>query len=241
MSIFKQRIKNSCSCVILAAGSSERFGEDKLLTELCGVPVIAYSISAFQYSDCVKEIVLVTAEDKLMEFAKLCDENGYYKVTKIVIGGNTRLESALSGASECNPNARLIAVHDGARPLVSVDVIDNAITCALAHNAAVPAIPSKDTIKIVKDGKVLETPDRASVYQIQTPQVFLPEILKGALTNALRNELTITDDASAAELLGFPVYLSEGSEENIKITTPLDIKLAEAILSERKRRWEERK
>lgn len=234
ISDFMRSGKIDCSVVIVAAGASRRFGGDKLSEELFGTPVLAYSLAVFQCCGYVREIVVVVSEDKLMETARLCDEQGFDKVSKIVIGGLTRLESALSGVSECRADAGLIAIHDGARPLVSLDVINAAIECADAHKAAAPAIPSRDTVKIAPKGIVSQTPDRENTYCIQTPQVFDPVIIKGALTNALTKEIKVFDDASAVEALGFPVYLSEGSEENIKITSPLDLKLAEIILTQRK-------
>lgn len=229
--------KITCSAVIVAAGSSQRFGGDKLMACLMGTPVIAYSISAFQYCDYIKEIILVTSPERLTEMEQLCAGNSFSKVTKIVIGGATRVESALSGISECDPETKLIAVHDGARPLVTADVINRAVELAFSHKAAAPAVPARDTVKVAPNMTVSETPDREAVYLIQTPQVFSPVIIKGALTNALTKGLKVFDDASAVEALGFPVYLSEGSEENIKITSPLDIKFAETILKQRRDRF----
>lgn len=229
--------KINCSAVVVAAGNGTRFGGDKLLCELLGTPVLAYSLSVLQESQYINEIVLVSSEENLVPFAELCDKYHFDKVTKVVLGGQTRVESALSGACECSPKATLIAVHDGARPLVSLEVVDKAIECAFAHKAAVAAVPSRDTVKLVKGRKVTSTPDREEAYCVQTPQVFDPIILKGALTNALQKELKVTDDASAAEAMGFDVYVSPGSEENIKITTPLDLKLAEVILAGRRERY----
>lgn len=226
--------KIDCSVVVVAAGSSDRFGADKMLAPLLGTPVIAYSLAVFQCCGYVKEIVVVVPDGKLETIAQLCDEQGFTKVSKIVLGGATRVESALSGASECRADAGLIAIHDGARPLVSLNVINRAIECAQVYRAAVPAIASRDTVKIAPKGVVSSTPDRREAFSAQTPQVFDPVIIKGALTNALSHDLTVFDDASAVEALGFPVYISEGSEENIKITTPLDLKLAETILTQRK-------
>ena len=143
------------------------------------------------------------------------------------------MESALSGVSETDPRADLIAVHDGARPLIAPKIIEDAVLTAKKYRAAVPAVPTKDTVKLANKSAVYSTPERAEVFSVQTPQVFMPEIIKGALTNALVEDLTVYDDAQAVEALGFTVYLSEGSEENIKITTPLDLLLAETILYSR--------
>lgn len=226
-----------CSAVVVAAGSGSRFGGDKTLASLRGTPVLAYSLSVFQECQYIHEIVVVTTEEKLMDCAELCDKYSFDKVSKIVLGGSTRLESALGGASECSPKSNLIAVHDAARPLVTPELVEEVIELAFSHRAAVPAVAARDTVKLAKKNEVVSTPDRNQVFCVQTPQVFEPNILKGALTDALEKGKTVYDDASAVEALGFPVYLSRGSEENIKITTPMDMKLAEAILAERRERY----
>ena len=231
--IRKSKIK--CSAVIVAAGASQRFGEDKIMAKLLGTPVLAYSLMVFDACDYVSEIIVVTTEDKLVAVSELCDEYNIKKVGKIVLGGATRVESALSGVSEADPSATLIAIHDGARPLVSPQVVASAIENAFSHRCAVAAVPAKDTVKIASGKYVGETPERKSAFCVQTPQVFEPVIIKGALTDAMVKELPITDDASAVEALGFSVFLSPGSEENIKITTPLDMKLAETILLSRRK------
>jgi len=224
----------SCCAVIVAAGASSRFGSDKLFAPLSGIPVLAYSLSSFEACKFVSEIIVVTETEKITEIAELCEKFNISKTTKIVCGGATRLESALSGVSETDKRCNLIAVHDGARPLVTMRIIEDTILSAFKHKAAIPVIPSKDTIKIVSNSFVSETPDRSSAFCAQTPQVFVPELIKGALTNALQNNITVFDDASAVENLGFYVYITEGSEENIKITTPMDLKFAECILASRK-------
>ena len=237
MSLFQKKGEEfNCSVVVVAAGSSERFGSDKLFALLDGEPVLARTISVFETCESVSEIVLVAPSDRLLEFAALCDKYGFQKVTKVVLGGETRVESALSGVSETNRRAKLIAIHDGARPLVTRQIVEDAIQGARWHKAAVAAIPARDTVKLTERGFVTETPPRESAYCAQTPQVFDPALIKGALTNALQKDLAVTDDASALEILGCPVFLTEGSEENIKITTPLDLRFAETILAARKER-----
>ncbi len=226
----------SCSAVVVAAGSSQRFGADKIFAKLQGIPVLAYSLSTLEACECINEIIVVTEESKIVPVAELCDKFNISKATKILCGGASRLESALSGVSEVNPRSKLIAIHDGARPLVTRKIVYDAVKAASENMAAVPAIPTNDTVKIAAKGRVVETPERNSVFSIQTPQVFVPELIKGALTNALQKGLTVYDDAQAAELLGVPVFLSEGSEENIKITTPIDLQLAETILKYRRER-----
>jgi 2-C-methyl-D-erythritol 4-phosphate cytidylyltransferase len=223
--------KIDCSVVVVAAGASERFGADKLMADLAGIPVLARSIALFEDCPYVREIVVVSSEERIGEIAALCQEHKLSKVSSVVLGGETRLHSALSGVSECRPQAGLIAIHDGARPLASPELIREVIECAHRHRAAVPALRSKETIKLARGRRVSQTPDRASAFAVQTPQVFDPIIIKGALTDAITKKLRVYDDASAVEALGFAVYLSKGSEQNIKITTPLDMEIAELIIS----------
>lgn len=232
--ITSKQKKIRCSAVIVAGGSSTRFGSDKLAATIYGIPVLAYSLTTFECSKYVSEIIVVTEPEKIVSTAELCQLYNISKVTKIVCGGATRLESALSGVSETDKGCDLIAVHDGARPLVTQQIIEDAITAAYKYNAAIPVIPARDTVKLLSGSVISETPDRALTFCAQTPQVFVPELIKGALTDALQKGSMVFDDASAVEMLGFHVYTTAGSEENIKITTPLDIKYAECILTSRR-------
>ncbi len=226
-----------CSAVVLAAGSSQRMGNDKILAKLCELPVLARTLRPFQDCDCIREIVVVTAAEKLEEVTELCREYNIGKVRKVVCGGKTRAESALVGVSEVSPNAALIAVHDGARPLVTEALIQRTVSAAAKQLAAVPAIRSTDTLKTAgEDGFLTGSVDRESTWRIQTPQVFRAELIKGALTKALKQGLPLTDDSSAMDLIGVKTALVEGDEENIKLTKPLDLLFAEAILRERRRR-----
>lgn len=223
-----------CTAIIAAAGSSSRMGgEDKLFCELCGCPVILRTLRAFQNSEYVDEMIVVTREENIVKIADLCAENGIDKATKIIKGGETRQKSVLLGVIEASAEARLIAVHDGARPLVTENVIKEAVIKALKYTAAAPAIPLKDTVKEVKGGFAAGTPDRSKLRAVQTPQCFAAEVLRAALENAERKGVQVTDDASAVEAMGGNVFLSEGSEENIKITTPVDLLFAEAIIRRR--------
>lgn len=231
----------SCAAVILAAGSSLRMGNDKILAKLGELPVLARTLRPFQESDVISEIVVVTSADKLNEVTELCREYNFGKVTKVVTGGKTRAESALTGVSEVGSKASLIAIHDGARPLVTEDLIRRTVEMAAKKNAAVPAIHSTDTLKTAgEDGAIIGTVDRATTWRIQTPQVFKAELIKGALTKAMKQGLPLTDDSSAMEVLGVTTYLVEGDEENIKLTKPLDMLLASAILRERREHHENR-
>jgi 2-C-methyl-D-erythritol 4-phosphate cytidylyltransferase len=211
-------------------------GEDKLFHLLDGVPVIVRTLMALDRSPYIHEIIVVTRSERIVDVANLCRDYGIAKVTKVLCGGSTRIESSLAGMSEISPKARLAAIHDGARPLVPQKVIEDAVKAARLYKAVAPAIPVKDTVRLAESGVVTETPDRRITMAVQTPQVFDPDLIKGALTHALQNELEVTDDCSAVEALGVQVHLCPGSEENIKLTTPLDFELAEAIINSRRRK-----
>ena len=231
----KKRKITHCAAVIVAAGQSSRMkGEDKILLQLEGRSVIDRTIEQFQNSEYVNEIVIVTRPDLKGYLQSLCKANKYDKVLSITEGGDTRVRSVMLGLDHVSDKRGLVAVHDGARPLVTVDLIQETIGKAETFHAAAPAIPVKDTIKIAKNCIVTQTPSRSDLYAVQTPQVFDFDLLRGALQNALQKNLPITDDCSAVEAMGMSVYLTSGSEENIKITTPMDIDLAEAILRRRK-------
>ena len=223
-----------CAVVIVAAGSSLRMGGDKLMMELCHVPVLARTLLAFQQSPLVDEIIVVTRMEKIMDVADICKKYGVTKAKKVIRGGTSRMESALAGVSELSCGTKLIAIHDGARPLVTQDVINRVVYDASVHMSSIPVIPSTDTLKAVDDdGNVTGTVDRSRTVRVQTPQVFDADLIKGALTVAAAKALPITDDCSAIELMGVKVKAVEGDPNNIKLTTPNDVMLAEAILRDR--------
>ena len=223
-----------CSAILAAGGSSSRMGgENKLFASVGGMPVLARSVLALAGSPLVDEIVIAVREEDLLAAVDLCKAYGLEKPLKIVVGGATRLESVMAALLECSDQAQLVAVHDGARPLVTREIIDRTIEKAQEAYAAAPAVPVKDTIKVAENGIVLETPDRSKLFSVQTPQVFDRSLLSAALQAAKDAGTTVTDDCSAVERLGKEVYLTEGSYENIKITTPEDLALAEAILERR--------
>ena len=218
-----------CGAVIVAAGTASRMGGiDKVMAPLGGEPMISRTVRAFQDCDAISEIVIVTREDLILPITGLCKTMD--KVTAVVAGGKTRQESVNLGLNALSDKVKLAAVHDGARPLVSWQLIDRVVRAANTYGAAAPAVPVKDTIKVVEGRIVKSTPDRASLYAVQTPQVFDFDILRGALAKANADNAKLTDDCSAVERLGKEVYLATGSRENIKITTPLDLLIAEAIL-----------
>lgn len=220
-----------CGAVIVAAGNASRMGGiDKVLAKIGGEAVVSRSVRAFQECDAVAEIVVVTRSDLIPEVAKLC--GGFSKVKAVVAGGKDRAESVHLGMNALSKDVKLAAIHDGARPLATWQLIDRCIRAANTYGAAAPAIPVKDTIKVVAGGVVSSTPDRSTLKAVQTPQVFDFDLLRCALKKARLEEAKITDDCSAVENMGMSVKIVEGDERNIKITTPLDLKLAEMILED---------
>lgn len=226
-----------CSVIVAAAGSSRRMeGQNKLMLPLDGIPVLARTLLALDGSRLIDEIVVAVREEDLLPTGDLCRLYGVTKPVKIVRGGESRLDSVLAAAMECREDAVFLAVHDGARPLADPELIDRVVALAHRTNAAAPAVPVKDTIKVVRDGQVESTPDRALLRAVQTPQVFDAQLLRAALQSAQTLGAEITDDCSAVERLGKEVYLTEGSYENIKITTPEDMLLACELLRRREER-----
>ncbi|WP_298019659.1 2-C-methyl-D-erythritol 4-phosphate cytidylyltransferase [uncultured Dysosmobacter sp.] len=227
-----------CAALVAAAGSSSRMGGvNKLLEPLDGTPVLARTLTALQQSEQVDEIIVATREEDLVEISRLCHTYGITKCTKVVRGGESRAHSVLLAALEASPEMELLAVQDGARPLVTPELIGRVITAAARCGAAAPAVPVKDTVKAVReDGAVERTLDRDALRAVQTPQVFEADLLKAALQAALEGNIPVTDDCSAVERLGKVAFLVEGDEENLKITTPTDLILAEALLQAREDR-----
>ena len=220
-----------CGAVIVAAGSASRMGGiDKVMAPLGGEPMVVRTVRQFQNSDTIREIVIVTRADLLIPISDLC--HGFDKVKAVVVGGNSRDESVWQGLNALSDKVKLVAVQDGARPFADWQLIDRVVRCANSYGAAAPAIPVKDTIKIVKGGIVASTPNRSELQAVQTPQVFDFDLLRGALQKAKADGAAITDDCSAVERLGMSVRIVAGDEKNIKITTPLDLKIAELLLEE---------
>jgi len=220
-----------CGAVIVAAGSASRMGGiDKVMASLNGEPMIVRTVRAFQNCDAIKEIVVVTRQDLITPIMGLCKD--FDKVRAVVAGGKDRPESVRLGMNALSDKVKLAAIQDGARPLITGAVIDRTVRAANTYGAAAPGIPVKDTIKTVKGGLVSDTPDRSVLQAIQTPQVFDFDLLRGALKKAWQEDAPITDDCSAVERIGFKVKIVEGDERNIKVTTPLDLKIAELFLEE---------
>lgn len=220
-----------CGAVIVAAGSATRMGGiDKVMADLGGEPMIVRTVRAFQNCDAIASIVIVTREDLIRPISDLCRD--MKKVAAVVAGGKSRQESVHLGLNALPKGTKLAAVHDGARPLVSWQVIDRVVRAANTYGAAAPAIPVKDTIKVVQGRLVKETPDRSSLMAVQTPQVFDFDLLRGALRKAEEDGAQVTDDCSAVERTGMRIKIVEGDERNLKVTTPMDLKIAELLLEE---------
>lgn len=224
-----------CAAVVPAAGSSTRMaGRDKILLPLGDQPVLIHTLRALELCPHITEIVVVTRRDLIVPIGQLCRDCGFQKVTKIIPGGETRTRSVLNGVSEVSKDAELIAIHDGARPLVTQSLLDAVITRAAQCGAAAPAVPVKDTVKRARDGVVTATLDRSELFAIQTPQVFQADLIRTALTRAVDEGAELTDDCGAVERLGIGVALTQGDYRNLKVTTPEDMAMAEALLE-----WED--
>ena len=222
-----------CGAVIVAAGSASRMGGvDKVMAPLKGELMICHTVRAFQNCDAVKEIVIVTREDLIVPISDLCRE--FPKVKAVVVGGKNRQESVSMGLNALSDKVKLAAIHDGARPLVSWQLIDLVVRMAHNYGAAAPGVPVKDTVKVVEGGLVKETPDRSRLRAVQTPQVFDFDLIRGALKKAKLDGAELTDDCSAIERMNMTVRIVDGEETNIKVTTPMDLKLAEMLMEERK-------
>ena len=220
-----------CGAVIVAAGSASRMGGiDKVMAPLGGEPMIVKTVRTFQNCEAIAEIIIVTRQDLIAPIQELCREMD--KVRAVVTGGASRQESVWLGLNAFSEKNQLAAVHDGARPLISWELIDRTVRAANSYGAAAPAIPVKDTIKVERSGLVESTPDRSRLRAVQTPQVFDFDLLRGALQKAREDGAEVTDDCSAVERLGMKIRLVEGEERNLKVTTPLDLKIAELLLEE---------
>lgn len=235
----EQKVRTTA--IVLAAGSGKRMGGStkKQYMLLKGRPVIYYALKTFQES-FVDEIVLVVSPgDQAYCKKEIVEKYGFDKVRHIVEGGKERYHSVAAGIC-CIPDCDLVFIHDGARPMVTTEILENALACAKEYEACVVGMPVKDTIKIADEkGSIAFTPKRSLVWMIQTPQVFSYALIKEAYDKLILKEeellkegTAVTDDAMVVETLtGHPVKLVCGSYENIKITTPEDILIAENLLN----------
>lgn len=223
-----------CSAVIVAAGSGKRMGADrpKQFLELCGKTIIERTAAVFSGCKSINEIIIVSSESGLEECKRLLKELEKEKTIKYVLGGKERYESVYNGLKSLDERCGIVLIHDGVRPFVTEEIINASIDDASEYGACAVGVKSKDTVKICTDkGFVEYTPDRNCVYNIQTPQTFRKEIILKAYERAFEKGVFGTDDASLAENDGISVKITEGSYDNIKITTPDDLIVGEKILN----------
>jgi len=229
--------RGKTAAVILAAGRAERFGGGKQFARILGVPVLARTILAFDSCTVIDEIVIVASAEDVPMCRELVTRYAFKKVKCVVAGGETRFESALRGFEATSPDISYVAIHDGARCLILPEQIERVCREAYRHRAAAVATPALDTVKIAdKNGFISETTDRERVWLAGTPQVFYANLYRAAAYTAKEADFSATDDAMLAERIGFKVKLVDIGRDNIKITYPADIAIAEAILKERKRK-----
>ncbi len=221
------------SVIIAAAGSSRRMeGRDKLWTPLAGRITLARTIDVFEASDLINNIVLVLSSERLDDTTRLCQQEGWSKITSIVEGGNRRQDSVRNGLdslAQLAPTTQWVMIHDGARPFVTPGILETGLKTAQECNAAIAAVPVKDTIKQVEQGWISSTLDRSQLWAIQTPQIFSFHLIRHAY-QTVPFELEFTDDAALLEHLGTRVAIFKGSYRNIKITTKEDLLIAEALI-----------
>jgi 2-C-methyl-D-erythritol 4-phosphate cytidylyltransferase len=220
------------SAIIVAAGSSERMGFDKLFALVSGKPVIAHTIAAFENTKCVDEIILVGRADSLGELKKLIGQPT--KVQQIVAGGAERSDSVRAGLEHVDPKSDYVAVHDAARPMITPEKITRVFEAARTSSAASLAEPINDTLKRADaDLAVKESVDRSGIYGMQTPQVFERKLLEEAYELVAKKKISVTDEVSAVELLGHKIVLVPNYDFNFKVTYPRDLPLAEFVLKQR--------
>lgn len=224
------------TAIIVAAGSGTRFGSKtpKQFLQINKKPLIIYTLEAFQNCPSIARIILVLPANQTTEFLQIVAKYGISKLDKIVAGGETRAESVLKGLKTVQPHKNgIVAVHDGARPLVSTEEISECILKARKTGAAILVAPVTDTIKEIKDGKILQTIDRNKLRRALTPQCFSYQILKRAFEKVDKLNETATDESFLVENLGIDISIVEGSPRNIKVTTKEDLKLFENLLKEK--------
>lgn len=221
--------------IIAAAGIGARMGsgQPKQYMEVGGRPIICHTLDRFREAKCIDELIVVVEPGRDVAFRNdILISFGYPKHWRVTEGGKLRQESVANGLELVPPDCDVVLIHDGVRPFITANQIETAAQVAARDGACVVAAQVKDTIKRVSgDGLIVETVDRERLWNAQTPQAFLCGILKEAFTAAARDGFVATDDAGLVERLGFNVTIIEGSHQNIKITTPADMAIAEAILN----------
>lgn len=231
----ERKIEMKNTAIVLAAGQGKRMHTkiQKQFLEIKGYPVLYYSLRCFQDSPLIEDIILVTGEESVLYCQKeIVDKYGFTKVTKVIPGGKERYDSVYQGLLACE-NSDYVLIHDGARPFITEEILERGLTGAEETGACAVGMPSKDTVKIADEsGYIAETPDRNKVWMIQTPQIFQYALIRNAHESIRTREMSnVTDDAMVVEQeTGIKVRLAEGSYQNIKITTPEDLGVAELFL-----------
>ena len=231
----ERKIEMKNTAIVLAAGQGKRMHTkiQKQFLEIKGYPVLYYSLRCFQDSPLIEDIILVTGEESVLYCQKeIVDKYGFTKVTKVISGGKERYDSVYQGLLACE-NSDYVLIHDGARPFITEEILERGLTGAEETGACAVGMPSKDTVKIADEsGYIAETPDRSKVWMIQTPQIFQYALIRSAHESIRTREMSnVTDDAMVVEQeTGIKVRLAEGSYQNIKITTPEDLGVAELFL-----------
>ena len=222
------------SAIVVAGGSSQRMGFDKLFAIIAGEPVIAHAIRAFERAKPVNEILVVTREQRHDEVRKIGSDAGFKKIRAIVSGGERRQDSVRAGLDRIDRDAQYIAVHDAARPLVTPEQIEYAFEQCRFHGAATLAQPIDDTLKRADaDLLVLDSVDRQQLYAMQTPQIFERKLIETAYRTVCAENILVTDEVSAVERLGRKIALVLNDDFNFKITYPRDLPVADFILRDR--------
>lgn len=228
-------MKPICTAVIVAAGKGKRMGTDisKQFLPLGGKEILAHTVEVFEQAKTIRDIVLVTGVDSLSDVQDMTREYGWQKVVSVTAGGKERQDSVWNGLQEVPADTEIVLIHDGVRPFVTEDILEDSIATALEMGGCVAGVPAKDTIKVCDAGNIaIATPDRSTLWQIQTPQTFRKDLILKAYAAAKADGFIGTDDASLAEHSGYPVKVIMGSYRNIKITTKEDLLIGEAFLKE---------
>lgn len=220
------------TCIVAAGGSGKRMGAsiNKLFLEIDEIPIIAYTLSALEDSENVNEIIISAREEDIVYLSKLVEKYAISKVKTIVKGGATRGESVLCASKELSPDTDFVMVHDGARPLITNEIVERTLMSAISFSAAACGVKPKCTLKSVDSDVIVDTIDREKTIEIQTPQIFSKELFLKMYDFDTETIKNATDDCVLAEKTGASVHITEGSYKNIKITTPEDIKMAEIFL-----------
>lgn len=230
-----------CSAIIVAAGQGRRMGTkvSKQFLEFEGRPILAYTLKKFQDCKEIDEIIVVTNEENI-DYCKLniVDKYSFDKVRDIVAGGSERQFSVYNGISQVSKRSDIVLIHDGVRPFVKVENILDTIKGAIDNRACILGVKAKDTIKITnKNNVIINTPNRDDLWYIQTPQSFEYKLIKESYEKALKDGIFVTDDAMIVERLGIDVMITEGSYDNIKITTMEDLIMCNLLIESQFKNW----